>query len=275
MENRPVPEDFRFNKALGQNFLTDKNLLASVCKDAGIEKGDTVVEIGTGAGTLTKALCEAGAKVFTFEVDRRLEEIVKKNLDGMDYTMIIGDVLRMSDEEIKKIVPEPFKVVANLPYYITTPLIMRFLESELDYISLTITIQKEVAERLLSEAGTPDYGAVTVAVRSYCDVVLNRTIDRRMFFPSPKVDSTVITLKKHENKYKIQDRKLFRNLVKCVFSARRKTLENNLKSGFSLKKEQCEILFNRLNLPPMIRGEKLSVEQFKSLADGIAETLNS
>ncbi len=265
---------FRFNKALGQNFLTDKNLLSAICDDAEITAEDTVVEIGTGAGTLTEAILNTGAFVYTFEVDSRLEPLISERLQGHSkYKLTFFDVLKMSDEQFKEICPGPFKVVANLPYYVTTPLIMRFLESDLPCRSLTLTVQKEVGDRLCAKEGTADYGAVTVAVQSYCDVSVKRIIDRRMFYPAPKVDSCVVTLTMHDNKFGIADRALFRRTVKAVFCARRKTLENNLKSAFGFTKEQCEFIFRKLDLPPMIRGEKLSVAEFVSLTQAISELL--
>lgn len=276
MENNTKPfGGFIFNKALGQNFLSDKNLLDAVCADAGIEKGDYVVEIGTGAGTLTEAILRAGAYVYTFEVDRRLEPLIREKLTHYEdrYQLFFVDVLNINDARFTEICPHPFKVVANLPYYVTTPLIMRFLESSLPCQSLTLTVQKEVGERICAKEGASDYGAVTVSVQSYCDARITRIIDKRMFYPAPKVDSCVLTLNNHDNKYGVSDRDLFRRTVKAVFCARRKTLENNLKSAFSFTKEQCADILQSMSLPPMIRGEKLSVAQFKILADQIASRL--
>ena len=275
MENPQKPfEGFRFNKALGQNFLSDKNLLAAICDDAGIQEGDTVVEIGTGAATLTEALLKCGAFVYTFEVDERLEPLIKNRLiDYSKYKISFLDVLKIKDDRFEEICPEPFKVVANLPYYVTTPLIMRFLESDLKYLSLTLTVQKEVGERLCAKEGTADYGAVTVSVQSYCDVEIKRIIDKKMFYPAPKVDSCVIKLTPHGNKFAVKDRAVFNRTVRAVFCARRKTLENNLKAAFSLTKEQCEEIFEAMGLPPMIRGEKLSVSQFVTLSELVASKL--
>ena len=267
-DNRPF-EGFRFNKALGQNFISDKNLLDAICADAGIGEGDTVVEIGAGAGTLTEAILKTGAFVHTFEVDTRLEPLIRERLAPYEgrYQLHFFDVLKMSDERFTELVTGPFDVVANLPYYVTTPLIMRFLESKLPWRSLTLTVQKEVGERLCAKEGTSEYGAVTVAVRSYCDVEIARLIDKKMFFPAPKVDSCVVRLTGHDNKYSIADRNLFRKVVKAVFCNRRKTLENNLKSAFSVSKDTINYIFSEMNLPPMIRGEKLTVEQFVRLAE--------
>lgn len=276
MENNTKPfGGFVFNKALGQNFLSDKNLLDAVCADAGVKEGDYVVEIGTGAATLTEAILRAGAYVYTFEVDRRLEPIIREKLTPYEgrYELVFGDVLNMNDAQFSQICTHPFKVVANLPYYVTTPLIMRFLESSLPCLGMTLTVQKEVGERICAKEGTSDYGAVTVSVQSYCEPKINRIIDKRMFFPAPKVDSCVLKLENHDNKYGIVDRNLFRRTVKAVFCARRKTLENNLKSAFSFSKEQCADILNELGLPPMIRGEKLSVGQFKALSDAVGKRI--
>ncbi len=267
-ENKPF-EGFRFNKALGQNFISDKNLLDAICADAGVGTGDTVVEIGTGAGTLTEAILKTGAFVHTFEVDSRLEPMIRERLAPYEgqYELHFFDVLKMSDDRFSELVSGPFSVVANLPYYVTTPLIMRFLESDLPCKALTLTVQKEVGERLCAKEGTSEYGAVTVSVRSYCDVEITRIIDKKMFFPAPKVDSCVVRLTGHNNKYSIADRNLFRRTVKAVFCNRRKTLENNLKSAFSVSKDTINDIFLSMDLPPMIRGEKLSVEQFVELTE--------
>ena len=270
MESEKKPFDgFRFNKALGQNFISDKNLLGAICADAGIGEGDVVVEIGTGAGTLTEAILQTGAYVHTFEVDTRLEPMIRSRLAAYEgkNELHFADVLKMSDERFSELVPCPFSVVANLPYYVTTPLIMRFLESELPCRSLTLTVQKEVGERLCAPAGSSEYGAVTVSVDSYCDVSITRIIDKKMFFPAPKVDSCVIRLSVKDDKYRIADRTLFRRVVKAVFCNRRKTLENNLKSAFKFSKETCLEIFSAMDIPPMIRGEKLTTEQFVFLTE--------
>lgn len=154
-------KSFRFNKNLGQNFLTDTNLLRAIVSDSGLEEGETVVEIGTGAGTLTRALAEKAGKVISFEVDENLKPVLEETLSGLDNVEVIfGDVLKMSDKEIAAITGGEFRVVANIPYYITTGLIMRFVESGLPVKSITVMIQKEVAERLVAKENTGDYGAI-------------------------------------------------------------------------------------------------------------------
>ena len=264
--------NFRFNKALGQNFITDVNLLDAIVNDAGVTAEDTVVEIGTGAGTLTRAISKAAKRVVTFEVDDNLRPVLSVTLsECKNVEVVFGDVLKMSDEDLKKYVSGPFKVVANLPYYITTQLLMRFVESELDVIDLTLMMQKEVAERLTAKAGTPEYGAVTVAVESVGYGRVLRTIGKNMFFPVPKVDSALYYLKIDKNKLKIADQKLFKKTIKAAFLWRRKTLANNLQSAFSVPKSDAEKLLVELGYDPMIRGEKLSAEEFLRLSERIGE----
>lgn len=265
-----IAQNFRYNKALGQNFITDTNLLKAIVADAGVTKDDTVVEIGTGAGTLTRALAEAAKRVVSFEVDNNLKAILDKTMDGINNVdVIFADVLKMSDEDIKSIVSGSFKVVANLPYYITTQLLMRFVESDLPVVDLTLMMQKEVADRLCARAGTAEYGAVTVAVNAVGDGEIVRSINKNMFYPVPKVDSALYRLKIDKNKYDIKDEKLFKKTVKAAFLWRRKTLANNLQSAFSIPKSQAEKILAELGFDPMIRGEKLSVTDFIALSEKI------
>ncbi|MGN1042088.1 MAG: 16S rRNA (adenine(1518)-N(6)/adenine(1519)-N(6))-dimethyltransferase RsmA [Christensenellales bacterium] len=263
---------FRYNKALGQNFITDKNLLEAIVSDSGVKKDDVVVEIGAGAGTLTEALSRACKRVCAFEVDERLRPILDKALaDCGNVDVYFADVLKMGDEELKNIIKQPFKLVANLPYYVTTPLIMRFLESDLPVLSMTVTIQKEVAERLVAKPGSAEYGAVTVAADYYGNPFITRYIGKEMFFPVPKVDSALLRLDVDKSKYSVADEKLFKKVVKAAFLWRRKTLANNLQNMFSIPKAQCENILNSLGFSPMIRGEKLSTADFIALSEKIAE----
>lgn len=263
---------FRFDKSLGQNFITDGNLLNAIVSDAEIGRGDTVVEIGAGAGTLTRAIAERAGRVFAFEIDGRLEPILRESLAGCsNVKTVFADVLKLSDEEFRGIADGPFKVVANLPYYITTPLIMRFLESDLKAEELTLTMQREVAERLTARPGTPEYGAVTVAADAAGEGKITRIIGRNMFYPVPKVDSAVYRLKIDENRYKIDNMKLFKKTVKAAFLWRRKTLANNLKAMFSIPKEECEAILSEAGLTPLVRGETLSTEDFIALSGILAK----
>lgn len=259
--------NFRFNKALGQNFITDKNLLTAIVNDADINENDVVVEIGTGAGTLTRELSVKAKRVITFEVDRNLENILKEVFADLNNVELhFADVLEMSDEALQELIKAPFKVVANLPYYITTPLIMRFLESKLDLISLTLMMQKEVALRMIAKSGTSEYGAITVGVDICGDAKITRTIPKTMFYPIPKVDSALLKIDIRHDKYNIEDVAKFKKLVKAAFMWRRKTLSNNIVSAFSLTKQQAEEAIASNNLDIMIRGERLSSEQFIELS---------
>ncbi|MEG2450522.1 MAG: 16S rRNA (adenine(1518)-N(6)/adenine(1519)-N(6))-dimethyltransferase RsmA, partial [Clostridia bacterium] len=181
---------FRCNKALGQNFITDINLLRGIVADSKVTADDVVVEIGTGAGTLTRELASVCKKVYSFEVDDRLQPVLALSLQGLDNVEVIfRDVLKMRDSEIAEIVGAPFKVVANLPYYITTPLVMRFLESGLDVLGLTVMVQKEVADRFTAMPNTSEYSAITLAIETAGSATVTRDVSRKMFFPVPNVDS--------------------------------------------------------------------------------------
>ncbi len=260
--------NFRFNKALGQNFIFDENLLKGIVSDSGVESGDVVVEIGTGAGTLTRTLAEHSGKVFSFEVDKNLQPVSEQNLKGFENVEIIfRDVLKMSDEEFKSIVGDAaFKVVANLPYYITTPLIMRFLESNLKVVSLTVTVQREVADRLVATAGKPEYSAITLAILSRGEAKICRKIDRKCFYPSPNVDSAVVRIDIDEHKLEGENKALIHRLVRSAFAMRRKTLNNNLCASFGLSKVDADIKICAAGLPPMVRGESLTLDDFVKLS---------
>jgi|AGTN01.1.fsa_nt_gi dimethyladenosine transferase len=255
--------NFIFKKSLGQNFITDKNLLSAITADAGITREDSVIEIGAGAGTLTRALAEKAGKVFAFEIDTRLEPILKENLSDFDNVeLIFEDVLKLTDEEILKIAGGPFKVVANLPYYVTTPMIMRFIESSLPVRSLTVTVQKEVAERLIARAGTPEFGAITLQVKIRADVKITRKINRELFYPRPEVDSAVVRIDLIEKDYP----PVLKKIISAAFSMRRKTLVNNLNSAFGIPKEEIREALLKLNYKEDIRGETLEIDDYLKIA---------
>lgn len=259
---------FRFNKQFGQNFLTDNNLLEGICADAGVD-GGVVVEVGAGAGTLTRALSRHADKVVAFEIDRNLQPILALTLADCDnVTVEIGDIMRYDMAKVEQMCDnKPFVVVANIPYYITTPLLMEFVEHSGLVKSLTLTIQKEVADRLSAHEGTKDYGAITVAVDAVADVRTTRILPRTLFFPQPNVDSAVVRIDMNRNKYDIADRALFRRTVKSAFAMRRKTLVNNLMPGFGLPRADVEGVLAEADLPVGCRGEELSTEQFVRLAN--------
>ena len=258
-------QGFRFNKQFGQNFLTDTALLNGIVVVAEID-GGTVVEIGAGAGTLTRELAKRADKVIAFEVDRNLESVLKLTLAEFDNVqVVIGDIMRYDAQAIEDMCGTHFKVVANIPYYLTTPLIMMFVENSDKVDSLTLTVQKEVAERLAAKPSTKDYGAITVAVNAVADVTLTQELSRELFYPQPNVDSAVIRIDMNRNKYDISNRKLFRKTVKTAFAMRRKTLVNNLTVGFNLNRAVAEQITTQSNLSVGCRGEELSVEQFVKL----------
>ena len=261
---------FRFKKNLGQNFITDVNLLDAIVADAGVEEGDTVVEIGTGAGTLTAALAKKAKRVITFDVDEDLKEVLKETLPQENVEIHFMDVLKMSDGKLKELIQEPFKLVANLPYYVTTPMLMRFLESDLPVRSLTLMVQKEVADRLTAKPNTEEYGAITLQVKLRGDARLTRTVSKRLFYPVPKVDSAVVRIDVSP-KYDMERTKAISRAVKAGFQMRRKTLVNNLVQSYGLSRENAVSVVEKAGLPTDVRGERLSLEDYCRLT----ETLES
>lgn len=278
MENATIAEllrscGFRFNKALGQNFIFDRNLLDAIVADSGVTEKDTVVEIGTGAGTLTARLAARAKKVFSFEVDGNLKSVLDVTLQGTDNAEVIfRDVLKMSDDDVRGIIGDgAFKVVANLPYYVTTPLIMRFTESTLPVESLTVMVQKEVADRLRAKCGTADYAAVTVAVNMFGDVELTRVVDRHMFRPAPNVDSAVVRIDRVSDRMKGEDVQAVKKTVRAAFAMRRKTLANNISSAFGIPKNQAAEAILACGFPADIRGERLALKDFVALTHALSE----
>lgn len=267
---------FVFKKNLGQNFLTEGSLLRAIVRDAGVTSDDIVVEIGTGAGTLTMALASVCAKVYTFDVDEALKPVLKETLAGLNNVSInFDDVLKLSDERISEITEgKPFKVVANIPYYVTTPLIMRFLESTLPVESLTLMVQKEVAERLVAEPDTEQYGAITLAVELRGNASVTRIVDRRLFHPVPKVDSAVVRIDIDKNKVTVKDFDLLVKLIKAGFGMRRKTLANNVEVSLGIPKEDFKKLLSYNGYSPSVRGEALSLKDYVVLADAISDKAN-
>ncbi len=271
MENNGIKDiirgvDFHFNKALGQNFITDANLLDAIVADSGINGDDTVVEIGTGAGTLTRAIAKVAKKVYSFEVDRNLQPVLALSLQGVDNAEVIfRDVLKMKDDELKSVVGDSFKVVANLPYYITTPLAMRFIESTLDVKSVTIMVQKEVALRFVAKPNTADYSAITLAIEMAGDAKITRNVSRNMFFPAPNVDSAVVRIDIDRAKLDGENVALLHKLVRSSFAMRRKTLANNLSVAFQIDKQEAGKLIEEAGFSPMVRGEALSLDDYKKL----------
>ena len=263
-------------KNLGQNFLVDQTAILGIVEAAGIKKDDQVIEIGPGIGSLTEQLLLAGAKVFAYEVDDSLPTILQnelpKKIDDQPLAsrlkILLKDVLKANfKEDIGDFFDftKPIKVVANLPYYITTPIIFALAESDLHFTSLTLMMQKEVAERLEAQPGSKDYGPLTISVQTEMKVKLALQVGRNSFMPRPKVDSSVVVLTPLKEKPAIEDRKHFIWVVKMCFSQRRKTLNNNLKSLLPDKTKRDELI-TELGVEPRIRPEDLTIEQFIKIA---------
>ena len=266
---------FKFSKSLGQNFLIDDNILDKIVEGAEITENDVVIEVGPGIGTLTQHIAETAKKVVAIEIDDRLIPILKETLEGYDnITVVHGDVLEV---DLKAIIKEHFgdqkpKVVANLPYYVTTPIIMRFLEEAIPVSDLVVMIQKEVADRMVSEPNCKDYGALSVAVQYYSNPQVVTKIPPSVFIPQPKVESTVIRLKVlEEPKVQVTDHKVFFNTLKSGFGKRRKTLLNALSSGnLGIGKDAVKEALEEAGIDPKRRAESLNIDEFAKLANTIA-----
>ena len=263
------------NKNLGQNFLIDESVIIDACDSANINKEDLVIEIGPGLGTLTKYILERAGKVICVELDDRMIDILKERFFLYENFEIINeDILKV---DLHKLIKEEkngniknVKIVANLPYYITTPIIMKLLEERLDLQSITVMVQKEVAERLIAVPGEKFTGAITYSVYYYADSENVRIVDKSYFIPEPSVESEVINLKIRENPpVNVNNEELFFKLIKIAFMQRRKTLVNSLSnSGFIEKNKIIEIL-KQLNINENIRAEKLSIQDFANIANKI------
>lgn len=266
--------DFVFQKRYGQNFLIDTHVLERIIREAGITKDDMVLEIGPGIGTLTQYLCESARKVIAVEIDKNLIPILENDTlaEYDNVTIINEDILKL---DINKLVEEendgrPVKIVANLPYYITTPIIMGLFESHVPLESITIMVQKEVADRMQTGPGSKDYGALSLAVQYYAEPEIVANVPPNCFMPRPKVGSAVIRLTRHaETPVQVDDEKLLFQIIRASFNQRRKTLANGLKNyeGLSFEKETIEAAIAECGFSPSVRGEALSLEEFAKLAN--------
>lgn len=255
-------QDFTFNKGYGQNFIFDKTLLNSIAEDALITKDDQVLEIGAGAGTLTQVLCDKAGKVVSYEIDKNLfDHLTRLQSKNNNLKMVFADFMSKTIDEVFADFDRPIKVVANIPYYITTPIIFRLMEKIDNIESITIMVQKEVAERIASH-DTSENSVLTYSILALCDAKITRVVKRDMFTPPPNVDSAILMLTPHNNKYNIQDFDAFNNLVKHSFTARRKTLANNLSLSFGLAKQEVEDMLQRLFDNKQIRAQELSVQDY-------------
>lgn len=264
--------DFAFQKKFGQNFLIDSHVLDKIIAAAGVTKEDVVLEIGPGFGTMTQYLAEAAKEVIAVEIDKTLIPILHETLADYDNVTIINeDILKV---DIAKLVEEknggkPIKVVANLPYYITTPIIMGLFESHVPLDNITVMVQKEVAQRMQAGPGTKDYGALSLAVQFYAEPYIVANVPPNCFIPRPGVGSAVIRLTKWENPpIAVKDEAFMFSLIRASFNQRRKTLQNSLvNGGIQITKEQVVDALEQMELSPTVRGEALTLEQFARLSD--------
>ena len=262
-------EGFVFSKKYGQNFITDETLLKGIVDDAGVEKSDTVVEIGAGAGTLTRAIAEKAGRVIAFEIDRSLEPVLGATLGGYDNAEVIyDDVTTWTEAEFDALTDGEYKVVANLPYYITTPLLFMLLDRKKPPVSLTVMVQKEVAERICATEKKGDYGALSVSVGVRASANITRVVGREKFTPPPNVDSAVVRIDVRGETGAKDDKTLF-SLIRVAFAMKRKTLVNNLSAGYGMTKEAAAKLLESVGLDPRVRAEELSFAKFIELSDEI------
>lgn len=265
--------EFCFQKKFGQNFLIDGHVLDKIIAGAGVTKDDMVLEIGPGIGTMTQYLAEAAGKVVAVEIDRNLLPILQETLADYDNVKVIhADVLSL---DLEKLVQEenggrPIKIVANLPYYITTPIIMALFEKHVPLANVTVMVQKEVAARMKSGPGSKDYGALSLAVQYYAEPYIVANVPCNCFMPRPNVDSAVIRLTRYEEPpVQVNDEKMLFKIIRASFNQRRKTLQNGLNNSSELNftKDQIAAAIAEAGFSPSVRGEALTLEQFAKLTD--------
>ena len=271
---------FNFQKKFGQNFLIDTGILEEIIEAAQITKDDFVLEIGPGIGTMTQYLCEAARAVVAVEIDTNLIPILKDTLAEYNNVDVLNeDILKVNFQSLrkgKKITGKPIKVVANLPYYITTPIIMGLFENHVPMKSITVMVQKEVADRMQVGPGTKDYGALSLAVQYYAKPYIVANVPPNCFMPRPKVGSAVIRLDRYEEPpVQVKDEKLMFRIIRASFNQRRKTLANGLKNSPELDftKEQIEAAIGHLGRGASIRGEALTLEEFAELANYLSDQI--
>lgn len=266
---------FSFSKGLGQNFLLDKNVLTEIVDAA--EPGDGVVEVGPGFGVLTRELAKSSEKVVTIELDNRLFPVLEYTLEEFDNVKVVeGDILKINLNEIinEEFGNKKISFAANLPYYITTPIITMLLEGNYPIKKIVVMVQKEVAQRLCADAGNKEYGAISVLCRYFSNPRIVTIVPAESFYPAPKVDSAVVCLDVCEKpNVLVKNEKMFFKVVKAAFSQRRKTLLNCLSSSFGMEKGKVSDVIEKCGIEPGIRGERLGLEEFAKLADAFDEIL--
>jgi dimethyladenosine transferase len=268
---------FKFTKSLGQNFLIDDNIVDKIVAGAGIGPSDKIIEVGPGIGTLTREMASRAGALMAVEIDKNLIPILTDTLGDYENVKIVNDDIIKAD--IRGLIDEnlsggPVKLVANLPYYITTPIIMRFLEENINVTDIVVMVQKEVAERMNAQPGGKDFGALSVAVQFYCDTEIVAKVPRHLFVPQPNVDSIVIALRvRPERKYRVDNEDLFFKVAKAAFGQRRKTLLNSIASMGNLSKDMVKEALEEAGIDPKRRGETLSLDEFANLSNVIGNKL--
>ncbi len=263
---------FEFSKSLGQNFLIDGNIINKIVDAAGIDDSTGVVEIGPGFGTLTQGLCNKAKKVVAIEIDKSLKPVHLETLNYDNLKIIYDDFMKV---DINKLIEDEFKglkvkLVANLPYYITTPIIMKVLEDKLNFSSITVMVQKEVAHRLSAKPGNKDYGAISLAVEYRANARVSLIVPSTVFMPRPKVDSAVITIDILDKpRVIVKDEKALFTVIRAAFGQRRKTIHNSLSSNLNIDKDKIREAIENVNLDPGIRAEMLTIYDFAKLAEEI------
>lgn len=263
---------FKFKKSLGQNFIESDEILRGIVDQADITKEDTVLEIGVGGGTLTREIARRAKAVFGYEIDKSLQPVLARSLSGVENAEIVfKDFMRVSMSEIENDLGEGYVVIANLPYYITSPIVMRLLEEAKNCKRIIVTVQKEVADRFCAKAGSPDYGAITLAIDALSDPKETMFISRENFYPAPNVDSAVVRLDINKEKYERLDYESFREAVRTAFLSRRKTLANNLINALKISRREAEEILSEAGIDLSVRGERLAVEDYIRLAEVLKE----
>ncbi len=265
--------NLRYRHSLGQNFIYDDALLAALTEAAGVTKEEDVLEIGPGCGSLTKHLCRAARKVVSVELDERLIPLLQAFLaEEKNWSVVQGDVMALDLRAVTADLGKPFAVVANIPYYITTPLIQRLLTSGLPVSRLALMVQKEVADKILSAPGEDGWGPLAVRCRYLCEPERAMEVPAACFTPPPKVDSTFILLPmRKEPAVRVEDEALFFRVVNAAFALRRKTLLNALCAAFRMERADGIAWVERAGVDPSVRGERLSLEEFARLADAFGK----
>ena len=262
---------FQFKKQFGQNFISDKNLLDSIVSVSGVDENTTVLEIGCGAGTLTRALAEKAKRVYAYDVDTALQPVLAETLAGLENVEVIFKDFTKVDLKALDAEIGDFTVVANLPYYVTTPLVTKLLEESERVQGISIMVQEEVAERFCAKEDTPESGSITAAIALKGEAKIVKRVSRNLFYPRPNVDSAVVKITFDRGRVAVKDERVYRQTVKCAFLNRRKTLENNLVNFFSLSREQAKQILQTAGVDEKARGETLSPQRLANLADALLD----